>query len=146
LWAFPGFLLVIRVYRQATGKSAAEASCGFQQHARPATRFFRATPKVVTCPITELNLVRVLMQKGHTPSEASRTLADFVSKHRSKLIPADISATAISDFDVGHRTTTDSYLAMLARKHGVKIATLDEPFSKRFPGLVQFVGGSTEGK
>jgi predicted nucleic acid-binding protein len=110
-----------------------------EKHAE-ARAFFEQHPKVVTCPITELNLVRVLMQKGHTPTEADKFLADFVSKHRSKLIPADISATEIAGFNLGHRTTTDSYLVKLAEKHGLKLATLDEPLSRRFPGSVEYVG------
>jgi predicted nucleic acid-binding protein len=101
--------------------------------------FFERHPKVVTCPITGLNLARVLMQKGHTPAEADKSLADFVARHRSMLIPTDISATAIAGFNVGHRTTTDSYLVMLAKKHGLKIATLDEGFANRFPRIVEFV-------
>jgi predicted nucleic acid-binding protein len=104
-----------------------------------AQAFFGRNPKVVTCPITELNLVRVLMQKGHTPSDAAKSLADFIARHGSKLIPADISATEIAGFNVGHRTTTDSYLAMLAKRHGLKIATLDQGFANRFPSIVEFV-------
>jgi len=64
-----------------------------------AQAFFGRNPKVVTCPITELNLVRVLMQKGHTPSDAAKSLADFIARHGSKLIPADISATEIAGFN-----------------------------------------------
>ena len=67
-----------------------------EQHAL-AKSFFERHPKVVTCPITELNLVRVLMQKGHTAAEADKSLADFVGKHRARLIPADISATEIME-------------------------------------------------
>lgn len=104
-----------------------------------ARAFFARHPKVVTCPITELNLVRVLMQKGHTPTEADKSLADFVARHRLRMIPADISATGMAGFNVGHRTTTDSYLAMLAKQHGLKIATLDEGFANRFPGIVELV-------
>jgi len=109
------------------------------EHHAVAKAFFVRHPKVVTCPITELNLVRVLMQKGHTPNEADRSLTDFVARHRSMVIPADLSATAIAGFNVGHRTTTDSYLAMLAKQHGLKIATLDEGFAIRFPRIVELV-------
>jgi predicted nucleic acid-binding protein len=112
---------------------------GHEFHAE-AKAFFEEHPKVVTCPITELNLVRVLMQKGHTSAEADKCLADFVSKHRTKLIAADISATEIAGFNLGHRTTTDTYLVKLAQKNGLNIATLDEPLSNRFPDVVNFVG------
>jgi len=35
-----------------------------------AEQFFAANPKVVTCPITELNLVCVLMHRGLSGTEA----------------------------------------------------------------------------
>ncbi len=104
-----------------------------------ADKFFRSYEKVVTCPLTELNLVRVWMQLGASGAEADKALQDFVSKFRSRLIPCDISATEISNLSQGHRQTTDAYLAMLAKNHRIKIATLDEPFAKRFPSFVEFV-------
>jgi len=106
------------------------------EHHAVATAFFDRHPKVLTCPITELNLVRVLMQKGHTAAQADKSLADFVARHRLRLIAADISATAIGGFNLGHRTTTDSYLAKLAESHGLTIATLDQGFAARFPRIV----------
>jgi toxin-antitoxin system PIN domain toxin len=109
------------------------------EHHGIAKAFFKRHAKVVTCPITELNLVRVLTQMGHTPSEADRSLADFVAKHRHRLLAADLSATVIAGLSPGHRTTTDCYLAMLAQTHNVKIATLDRAFANRFAGVVEFV-------
>ena len=104
-----------------------------------AVRFFEENPKVATCPITELNLVRVTMQLGATGEEADKRLQNFIEKRRGKLIPDDISATDISGLNTGHRQTTDSYLAMLAKKNGLTVATLDEPFAKKFPGLVELI-------
>jgi predicted nucleic acid-binding protein len=105
-----------------------------------AESFFREHPRVATCPLTELALVRVWMQKGASARDADKALGDFVKTFRARLIPANISATKIAGFNAGHQTTTDSYLAMLARKHGVTLATLDEPLANRFPGSVEFVG------
>ena len=39
----------------------------------------------------------------------------------------------------GHRETTDSYLATLAKYHGIKFATLEEALAKRFPGVSEWV-------
>lgn len=104
-----------------------------------AERFFKKYPKVATCPLTELALVRVWMQKGATGEDADTALKDFVSKYRSRLIPDDLSATAIAGLNQGHRQTTDSYLAMLAKHHRIKFATLEEALAKRFPGISEWV-------
>lgn len=102
-----------------------------------AKRFFAENPKVATCPITELNLVRVLMSQD--VPRADDFLADFILHHRSRLIPCDISATEIAGLARGHKQTTDVYLAKLAKKHKLKVATLDEQFAKKFPDLVELV-------
>ncbi len=47
--------------------------------------FFSQNPKIVTCPITELNLVCGLMQLGYTGKEADVLLTDLIVKHRSNL-------------------------------------------------------------
>ena len=87
-----------------------------------AENFFRRYPKVATCPLTELALVRIWMQKGASGADADTALKDFISQYRSRLIPADLSATAIAGLNQGHRQTTDSYLVMLAKHHGLKLA------------------------
>lgn len=102
-----------------------------------AKRFFSKHAKVVTCPITELNLVRGLMQLGYTGEEADSLLSDFISKHRLRLIAADISATKIKGLCQGHRETTDAYLAQLAVEHDLKVATLDKAFAPKFPNRVE---------
>ena len=107
------------------------------QHQGAAGTFFNKYPKVATCPLTELALVRVWMQKGASGSDADRALKDFVSKYRSRLIPDDLSATAIAGLSQGHRQTTDSCLAMLAKHHGIKLATLEEALAKQFPGVAE---------
>ena len=79
------------------------------------------------------------MQKGASGADADRALKEFVSKYRSRLIPDDLSATAIAGLNQGHRQTTDSYLAMLAKHHGIKFATLEEALAKRFSGVSEWV-------
>ena len=78
------------------------------QHKSAAESFFQKYPKVATCPLTELALVRVWMQKGASGADADEALRDFVSKYRSRLIPDNLSATSISGLNQGHRQTTDS--------------------------------------
>jgi predicted nucleic acid-binding protein len=66
------------------------------QDSAAAARFFQKYPKVATCPLTELALVRVWMQKGASGADADEALTEFISKYRSRLIPDDLSATAIA--------------------------------------------------
>lgn len=105
-----------------------------------AEKFFTENKKVKTCAITELNVVRFLMQKGHTGKEADKLLENFLAKYRSTFLNCDLSAAGVSGQCEGHRQTTDAYLVMLAKKHRLKLATLDEPLKKRFPDLVELVG------
>jgi len=109
------------------------------EHKTVAEDFFHRYSKVATCPLTELALVRIWMQKGASGTDADIALKDFVSKYRSRLIPDDLSATAIAGLNQGHRQTTDSYLAMLAKHYGIKLATLEEALAKRFPGISEWV-------
>jgi hypothetical protein len=67
-----------------------------------AENFFKKYPKVATCPLTELALVRVWMQKGASGVDADKALKDFISKYRSRLIADDLSATAIAGLNQGH--------------------------------------------
>ncbi|MEO5802533.1 MAG: PIN domain-containing protein [Verrucomicrobiota bacterium] len=106
---------------------------------RRAEQFFDEHKKVATCAITELNVVRFLMQKGHTGKEADLFLKNFISRHRERFLDCDISATGVAGQCDGHRQTTDTYLAMLAKKHRTKVATFDKPFKNRFPDLVELV-------
>ena len=109
------------------------------QQKAAAENFFQKYPKVATCPLTELALVRVWMQKGASGADADTALTDFISKYRSRLIPDDLSATSIAGLNQGHRQTTDSYLAMLAKHHGIKFATLEEALANRFPEVAEWV-------
>jgi predicted nucleic acid-binding protein len=61
------------------------------RHNAVAENFFQKYPKVATCPLAELALVRVWMQKGASGADARRDLKDFVSKYRSRLISDDLS-------------------------------------------------------
>ena len=121
-----GNLIIAKVWTPHESNGAAET-------------FFAQHKKVDICAITELNLVRFLMQKGHTGKEADRLLKNFITKHRANFLACDLSAAGVSAECDGHRQTTDTYLAMLAKKHSIKLATLDEPLKMRFPDLVELV-------
>src|SRR5690242_11134272 len=104
-----------------------------------AVNFFAQHPQVATCPITELNLVRVLMQLNYSGGLADALLKNFIDKHRARLIPADISATATKGVCEGHRVTTAAYLAKLAKTHELTPATMDGPMAQKFSDVAQLV-------
>lgn len=92
-----------------------------------------------TCSITELGFVRVSVVTGLQPdiAGAKRALAELKSssKVRFELIPDDVSAAQLPAFVKTPQAVTDGHLAELARKHSVRLVTLD----RGIPGSL-FIG------
>ncbi len=86
--------------------------------------------------------MRVLMQRGLPVVGSAQALAHVAVKHRSKLVPDDLSATAtaIAGDVQGHRQTTDAYLIRLAEKHGLTLSTFDQALAERHPRQCERVG------
>lgn len=95
-------------------------------HHTAALAWRKQHPQFVTCPITELGLVRVLMQLGADSADAFRALEEVIRRNRSQLLPCDLSASVIAAKVQGHRQTTDAYLLALARHHRATLCTLDQ--------------------
>ncbi len=81
---------------------------------------------MAVCPITELGFLRISTHPKGFNSEMAGVrslLADFLSKHSVEFIPCDLAAlesrAAKSD------GVTDLYLAELASRRGMTLATLD---------------------
>lgn len=79
--------------------------------------------RITTCPITELGLVRVLMQLG-LPADDAMTQLKTMKKH-ADFVPCDVPGSAIAGKVTGHKQTTDAYLLELARKHKGTLCTFD---------------------
>lgn len=62
---------------------------------------------------------------GTPPETAERQLDDILSKYRKALLPCDLSADILRGKIRGHKQVTDSYLLEVARKNGLRLATLD---------------------
>jgi uncharacterized protein len=78
------------------------------------------------CPISELGFIRISTQpKAYNLAMtiAKEALNDFVQKHRAEFVPADLSASGMNA-RTGDRVT-DTYLADLAARHKMKLATFD---------------------
>ena len=83
--------------------------------------------QTATCPISELGFLRI--SSGDTfpfraePQPCRNALAEFVRKHSCRFIPDDFSPQRIAA--ESSRQFTDLYLAELAERHRMKLATLD---------------------
>jgi predicted nucleic acid-binding protein len=89
--------------------------------------------QTATCPISELGFLRI--SSGDTfpfraePQPCQLALSQFVRKYRSRFVPDDFSPRTIDA--QSSRQFTDLYLAELAEKHRMKLATLDTRISHR---------------
>ena len=99
-----------------------------QTHSRHAqARAWLAGKSVVLCPIVELGFLRICTNKksaiGLTMEGARQALDKFVRERKADRIADDLEA-----LDSHPRTSgqvTDHYLADLAAKHGLNLATFD---------------------
>jgi predicted nucleic acid-binding protein len=89
--------------------------------------------QTATCPISELGFLRI--SSGDTfplraePEPCRNALSEFVQKHRCRFIPDDFSPRRVAA--QSSRQFTDLYLAELAEKNRMKLATLDRRISHR---------------
>ena len=81
----------------------------------------------VLCPLSELGFIRVYMSAAYnfTMADARKALEDFYAKEGAEFLAADISALDGQPSPSAGKST-DWYLANLAKKHGMKWATLDK--------------------
>ena len=92
-----------------------------------------AGKKTATCPISELGFLRI--SSGETfvfraeLDTCRKWLGDFVQKHQCAFIPDDFSPQKTSART--SKQLTDTYLAELADRHQMKLATFDTRISHR---------------
>ena len=105
-------------------------------HRQRCLRWFQGIGAFATCPVTEGTLLRIHMQQADDPSPAAawRTLAAYHAHPRHVFWLENFSYTEIDPARLtGHRQSTDSWLAELARRKGGKLATLDLALSVLWP-------------
>jgi hypothetical protein len=85
-----------------------------------------ANSPIATCAITELGVMRVLIQLGAPIQQAENHLASLISKYRGAYINCDVSVEALKGKITGHRQLTDKYLVELCAKHALQLATFDK--------------------
>lgn len=96
------------------------------EHHRATSARVAGLDRLLTCPIVDLGLLRLLVRLGATGTEAQQTVAGIHRDPRHEHVPDDV---AVTDLDVGmligHRQVTDAYLATLARRRQVHLLTWD---------------------
>jgi toxin-antitoxin system PIN domain toxin len=93
-----------------------------------AAAWFQKGHRFATCPITQGALVRFHLRAGAgaTVDSARRLLAAISGLPRHEFWPDDVSYLEMPSIGVaGHRQVTDAYLALLARRHGGRLVTMD---------------------
>ena len=97
-----------------------------------AAAWYRKGHRFATCPITQGALVRFHLRAGvDATAESAKLLLESISSlPRYQFWPDDASYLDMPITGIiGHRQVTDAYLALLARKHGGSLATLDRALS-----------------
>ena len=82
--------------------------------------------KLAVCPLSELGFLRISTHPkayNQRMSLARQALRDFMAHNQVEFLPADLRALKASA--TKSRDLTDGYLAELAARHSVKLATLD---------------------
>jgi predicted nucleic acid-binding protein len=99
----------------------------------------RSATGLHTCSITELGFVRVSAATGLQPDiEGAKQALDALkssSKLRFELIADDLGAAQLPAFVKKFQSVTDGHLVELARKHALRLVTLD----RGIPGSL-FIG------
>lgn len=86
------------------------------------------------CAISELALIRVAVQRYGLDIAGARSLLEAFKKGRG-FVPCDNGALD-GNTPPSASLSTDWYLANLAQKHGMKLATLDQGISHKAAELI----------
>ncbi len=93
---------------------------------------------LATCPLSDLGFLRIstsVKALGASMADARALLDDFLSKHRVRVVPADLQA--LKSHPSKSEEVTDHYLADLAASKGMKLATLDARIVHAAVGVIK---------
>lgn len=79
-----------------------------------------------TCPLTESGFVRISMTPAYRAAfeDARKSLASLRGLPGHRFVVDDVDAAGLPAL-TSYKETTDAHLVTLARRHGLKLATLD---------------------
>ena len=91
-----------------------------------AKAWINALDKFYTTAITELGFVRISLSAAYlaTWDEAQETLKKLHARSGHQFLADDVDGRAAPE--TGSKDTTDVHLVTLAKRHGMKLATLDD--------------------
>lgn len=102
-------------------------ACGWKSHLDLALLdWLLQADEWVTCPIAELGFVRVSMTTAYQASfaDARKSLATLRALPGHRFVLDDLDASSQPTLS-SYKETTDAHLVTLAKRHGLKLATLD---------------------
>ena len=109
------------------------AACAWQshEHHREANRWLATLSSFSTCPPTQMGFLRVSMSAAYGASftQARAALADILALPAHRFLVDDTEASTLPDVTSRHHVT-DAHLVTLAARHGLKLATFDEPLCR----------------
>jgi toxin-antitoxin system PIN domain toxin len=84
-----------------------------------------ALPEFYTTPIVELGFMRVSLSPAYSATwqDAHLSLSSLLARPAHRFLPDDLSV--IDSPKTGYKDTTDAHLVRLAKRHGLRLATLD---------------------
>jgi predicted nucleic acid-binding protein len=102
--------------------------CGWKSHADHTAllSWLLQTSEWATCPLTESGFIRISMTTAYraTFEDARRSLASLRQLAGHRFLTDDVHAALLPAFS-SYKHTTDAHLVTLAKRHQLKLATLD---------------------
>jgi toxin-antitoxin system PIN domain toxin len=103
-------------------------ACGWKSHADHSTLlgWLLQVNDWATCPVTESGFMRISMTTAYqaTFDHARKSLATLRALRGHRFVADDVEA-ALLPVLTSYKDTTDAHLVTLAKRHGLKLATLD---------------------
>jgi predicted nucleic acid-binding protein len=99
---------------------------------------------LATCSVTEGTLLRFIMRTEPNASARAAKAWNALNKFRARpnhvFIDGDFSYAEVNYASLnGHKEVTDAWLAQLARRRGVHVATFDNGFTVRDPDVAYLI-------
>jgi predicted nucleic acid-binding protein len=105
-------------------------TCAWHSHARhyEAKRWCRSLSRFATCSAAQMGFLRVSMSPAYkaTFQDARNALADILRLPAHEFLIDDTTAAELPELKSRHHIS-DAHLVALAERHGLLLATFDEP-------------------
>jgi hypothetical protein len=103
--------------------------CGWKSHAdhESLMRWLLQSNEWATCPLTESGFLRISMTAAYQADfeDARKTLSTLRALPGHRFLTDDVSVASLPVLS-SYKETTDAHLVTLAKRHGLKLATLDD--------------------